>query len=124
VLLKVTLWLALVEPNPCWAKVSVVALKLAVGITPVPLSATVCGDPVALSATLIVPVMLPVDEGLNATDTKHCAPASRFAPVQPLPVIGNCVVSEVVTAVIFSAVLPVFVTLKFSLLLCVFSYTP
>ncbi len=44
---------------------------------PVPLSATVCGEPVALSVKEIAPVADPVAAGLNSTDTVQVAPAAK-----------------------------------------------
>ena len=48
--------------------------------TPVPVSFTVCGEPVALSATERLAVRAPVTVGLNSTETVQLAPAARVAP--------------------------------------------
>src|SRR5579863_7710748 len=49
-------------------KARLVALLVSVGAAvPVPFNATVCGEPVALSATLSVPERAAAEAGLNAT---------------------------------------------------------
>jgi hypothetical protein len=59
-----------VVPTVCELKVRLLGEgeKLAVGVTPVPDSATVCGDPAALSATLTFAVLLPLAVGVNFTE--------------------------------------------------------
>ena len=49
-------------------------------VTPVPLSVTLCGLPVALSAIESVPVREPVVVGLNVTLTVQFAPAAKLVP--------------------------------------------
>lgn len=58
----VTVCVALVVPTVCEAKVSIVGEIVIVpsGAVPVPLKATVCGLPVALSDTFKVAVRVPV----------------------------------------------------------------
>src|SRR5947209_4642759 len=51
-----------------------------VGITPVPLSAMLCGLSGALSVIVIVPVRAPVAEGMNVTEIVHDAPPASAAP--------------------------------------------
>jgi hypothetical protein len=58
---------ALVESIRWLPKVTEVADKLICGETPVPLSATACGEPEALSVTDIDALRLPVAEGVNVT---------------------------------------------------------
>jgi hypothetical protein len=50
------------------------------GVTPVPESAEVCGDPAALSATLIVAVKLAAEAGVNVTEMVQLAPAASELP--------------------------------------------
>jgi hypothetical protein len=45
----------------------------------VPVRETVCGLPVALSATLIEPVIVPFAAGLKKTEIVQLAPAARVA---------------------------------------------
>jgi hypothetical protein len=47
---------------------------------PVPLSATVCGVPAALSVTESVPVRLPVVIGVKVTSIVQLAPGVRLSP--------------------------------------------
>ena len=49
------------------------------GGVPVPLSATVCGLPVASSAIKTLAVRLPVAPGVNVTEIVQLAPAARLA---------------------------------------------
>lgn len=46
-------------------------------LPPVPESATVCGEPVALSVNVIAPVTAPAAVGSKETVTVHVAPAVR-----------------------------------------------
>ena len=50
------------------------------GDVPVPLSETVCGLPVALSVTEIVPLVLPVIVGAKLTLMVHELPAATLVP--------------------------------------------
>jgi len=61
-------------------KLSDVAERVTEGAaeTPVPVSATVCGEPVALSAKLSEAFSVPAVVGLNVTETVHDPPAARF----------------------------------------------
>jgi hypothetical protein len=54
--------------------------SVSAGAAPVPASATVCGEPVALSATLNVARKLPVVFGVNLTDMLQLLPAVRVVP--------------------------------------------
>lgn len=48
--------------------------------TPVPLSDMVCGEPVALSVTLSVPVRAPTADGVNVIEIPQLAPAAMLDP--------------------------------------------
>ena len=61
-------------------KAKLVGKKLALGATPVPVSATVCGLPVALSVTVIVPGWLPAAVGVKVTVMVQLAAAATEAP--------------------------------------------
>src|SRR5882672_6744538 len=60
-------------------KLKLVGAKLIPAATPVPLNPTVCGLPVALSVTVIVPAWLPVAVGVNVTLIAQFAPAATEA---------------------------------------------
>ena len=47
---------------------------------PVPLSATLCGLPVALSEMMRVPVLVPAANGLKVTEIAQLAPALMVLP--------------------------------------------
>ena len=47
------------------------------GVPPLPVRATVCGEPVALSEKEIAPVAVPVAVGLKSTETVQLAPAAN-----------------------------------------------
>lgn len=50
------------------------------GAVPVPVRATVCGEPVALSAIERLAVKAPAAVGLNSTETVQLAAAARVVP--------------------------------------------
>src|ERR1700719_548956 len=79
-LVRVTDCAALVVFRFSLPKVSVVVAKLTLAATPVPERATVCGLPVALSVTVIVPGWLPVAVGVKVTLMEQLAPAATEAP--------------------------------------------
>ncbi len=81
-LVRVMVWAAVVEPTAVAAKVSAVAESLTAGVaaTPVPLRATVCGEPVALSAMESDAARAPAAAGLNSTETVQLAAAARLVP--------------------------------------------
>jgi hypothetical protein len=60
--------------------VRLVGASEACGAVPVPVSAAVCGDPVALSTTEIEALRLPAAEGVNVTVMVQFAPAASDAP--------------------------------------------
>ena len=66
------------KPNGSGFGVNVAAAAVAV---PVPLSATVCGDGVALSRMVSVPVRAPVAVGVKVTLMTHVPPAATVAPL-------------------------------------------
>src|SRR5581483_2246946 len=57
--------------------VSEVSVK---GMTPVPVSAAVCGDPTALSVIDTMAVRVPAADGLNVTDIEQLLPAATDVP--------------------------------------------
>jgi hypothetical protein len=69
VLVSVTTCAALEEPTACSANVSEVADKVFAGAPALPLSQSVCGLLGAESVTMIVPVRLPTEVGVNVTST-------------------------------------------------------
>src|SRR5437879_4558254 len=78
-LLHVTAWLLV----NCWVwpAVSVTVLGDAVGaIVPVPVSATVCGLPVALSSAETAPVREPAAVGVKVTEIVQVPAAATEAP--------------------------------------------
>jgi hypothetical protein len=54
-------------------------VRVRVGVAPVPVNATDCGLPVALSVNTILAVRVPVAVGLKVTVTVHALPAPRVA---------------------------------------------
>jgi len=76
VLDRVIAWLALAVPTVCEANIRLVGARLTFGAVealPVPVSGTVCGLPVALSATDKLAVSVPVAVGLNSMETAQFA---------------------------------------------------
>jgi len=61
-------------------KVRLVGAKLALDAAPVPVRLTVCGLPVALSVTVIVPGRLPAAVGVKVTLMEQLAPAATEGP--------------------------------------------
>jgi len=80
VFLTVTVCAAVVDPMAVDAYVSVVGDSETVKVdAPVPVIATVCGVPVALSATERLAVRVPDARGLNSMETAQVALAAREA---------------------------------------------
>lgn len=78
VFVTVTAWAALVVVTSCVPKLRLDALKeTAAGATPVPLSCTLCGLPLAVSVICRTPLTGPLAVGLNATLIWHDAPPAR-----------------------------------------------
>jgi hypothetical protein len=72
-LVSVTVWAALVMPSACGANVRLVGESVTVGAVtaetaPVPLKATVCGEPLALSVIVTAPVRVPAAVGVKVTE--------------------------------------------------------
>jgi hypothetical protein len=82
VFFSVTAFAAVVDPTFVLANLSVVGVKETTGEVPVavPARLTVCGDPVALSATLSEAVREPATAGTNLTEILQLAPAANVAP--------------------------------------------
>jgi hypothetical protein len=82
VFLSVTICAGEVKPSAVEAKDRLVGERVmaSVGVaTPLPVSAAVCGDPVALSASERLAVSVPVAAGLNSTETAQDAPGASEA---------------------------------------------
>jgi len=70
----------LAEPTAVAAKARFVNDRVTGGVEPVPLNVTLCGDPVALSATFSAAVSAPVVVGFNSTEIVQLAPIASVAP--------------------------------------------
>ena len=82
VFLRVTVCAALVVPV-CAVKVSEVVESETAGaaaVVPVPVSATLCGEPVALSVMETAAAKLAADAGVKVTAMLHDAPAATELP--------------------------------------------
>ena len=79
VLVSVTVCAALVVPTFWFPKLTLVGLRLTLGagVTPVPLSAALCGLFVALSVKVRLALRLPLALGVNVTLIVHEAFAAR-----------------------------------------------
>ena len=78
VFVTVTAWAALVVATSCGPKLRLEVLsETAAGATPVPLSGTLCGLPLAVSVIWRTPLTGPLAVGLNATLIWHDAPPAR-----------------------------------------------
>ena len=117
-LVRVTVLAALVVPVVTEPKASVVgeAVRMVVGAAPVPVSATVCGEPVALSVTERVAARAPAVAGSKVMETVQVAAAAMLEvqvfdemakedALVPVPVMA---MEEMVTAPV-----PVLVTVTF-----------
>jgi hypothetical protein len=94
-------------------------LSNAIGVTPVPLSATVCGFPGALSLTKTAAERAPDPVGVNETEIVQfapgasvlgatgqvfvCAKSPAFAPVTPIELIVSAPVPELVNVTFWAA---------------------
>jgi len=75
-----TVWAALVEPTATLPKLRLVG-KIATGTIPVPLSATVCGLPLALSVMVNDSAgTAPAAVGVSVTETVQEAPTASVLP--------------------------------------------
>lgn len=80
-LVSVTLCASEVVPLAVDGKVRLLVLRVTESTAvPVPLSATVCGEPVAVSAMLRVALRAAAEAGLKATKTVQLAPDTSEAP--------------------------------------------
>jgi hypothetical protein len=98
-----------VDPTAVLAKLSVVGDSDATGAgagVPVPLSAAVCGEPAALSATESVALYACAADGENVTEIVQFAPAANVLP--QVVVFAKSVVSLSVMPLMFNTALPVF----------------
>ena len=73
---SVTFWAALVVPTSWLPKVRLPGFRVTPATVPVPLSATVCGAPGALSAMLTLAVRLPAAVGAKVTEIVQLAPTA------------------------------------------------
>jgi hypothetical protein len=90
-------------------------------VTPVPLNATVCGLPVALSAMFSVAVRAPFAPGVNTTPIVQLAPAASVpVALHPAPDVGSgtakspAFVPVIVNPLKLTAAVPAFLTVTFS----------
>lgn len=108
-LVMVTACATLVEPMTVVGKLSVLALRLMIGTAavPVPVSATECGEPLALSVTFSVAESEPVDAGLKATEMVQVELALREEP-QVVAVFTNklLLVPEITMLLMVRAAVP------------------
>jgi len=82
-LVTVTVFSADIAPTVSLPNASDVALRARIGTLggiPVPRRPIVCGDPLALSAMLIVAALSPVEGGLKVTEIVQLAPVASEAP--------------------------------------------
>ncbi len=133
VFFTVTICASLVAPTTVAGKAIDVGVSVSVGVvtaTPVPLSATSCGEPLALSAIASEAVAAPPADGLNSTETVQLAPTAIAAvphvfaemrkelalvPVSVIEVSDKAAVPVFFTVTICAAVvLPTFVDAKVS----------
>jgi hypothetical protein len=73
-------WIAVVAVPPAEAMVNALEPGARVTATAVPLRATVCGDPPALSVTVSVPVREPATVGVKVTAMVQLAPGATLVP--------------------------------------------
>ena len=116
----VTTCAAVVDPTVVEAKVRLVGVKVTAeaAAAPVPVRATVCGEPVALSAIESEAVNAPAAAGLNSTETVQLAPTASevvqvfaemrkevaFVPVRVSDVSVSAAVPEFFTVTTCAAV--------------------
>ena len=107
VLLSFTVEAALVVAIVVTGNAIVDADSVATGTAPAPVSATVCGEPVALSATLSVPVTVPAATGVKLTEIVQFAPAASVVP-QVVAVCVNVALPPIEIAIPVSVPVPGF----------------
>ena len=74
--MRVTVFAAAEAPTAVLLKLNVVGVRVTVGVAPVPVSVTFCGEPVALSATLMAADSAPDALGENVTVIVQLLPAA------------------------------------------------
>jgi hypothetical protein len=79
-LLNVTVCGGLGMPTSWSPKARLDGERLTAGATPVPDRLVVCGLTLALSMTVIDPVLVPLAVGVNVTSTEHVAAPARLVP--------------------------------------------
>jgi hypothetical protein len=84
-------------------------VKLGAGL-PAPFSVTVCGEPLALSATETVAVKLAAEVGVKVTETVQLAPAASVSPQVLVSAKSLELVPAMEIPVIESVALPVFIS--------------
>jgi hypothetical protein len=110
VLVTVTDWLMLDVPTGWLAKVRLVADSVTAGVpVAVPVSATVCGLPAALSVMATAAVRVPVTVGVNVTETVQEALAARLVPQVVVRAKSPLFVPVTTMLLIVITALPVFV---------------
>ena len=77
VLVRVTVWAALVVPTVCGAKVAELTLRLTAGANPVPANGMVCGLPDAELVTARVAIRVPPSLGVKVTLRLQLPPAFK-----------------------------------------------
>jgi hypothetical protein len=80
VLLRVMVWEGLTTPTGSFPKLRLPGERLTPGLAPVPERVTVCGLPLALSATLSAAVKEPLAAGVKVTLIVQLPPAATLAP--------------------------------------------
>src|SRR5579859_7859531 len=107
--LMVTVCAAVVEPTVVAAKLSEVGVSVTAGAVPVPVRATDCGDPVALSAIESDALNAPAAAGLNSTETVQVAAAASVVPQVVADLMNEvALVPVMVSEVRFSVAVPEF----------------
>ena len=110
-LVNVTFWPGLTVPTDWFVNARADVERLTAGMIPVPVSATVCGDPGALSLMVMFPVRLPATVGANATEMLQFAATARVTP-QVLLWTKSPVAVMPPTAIVSEAV-PLLVNVRF-----------
>jgi hypothetical protein len=110
VFVSVTACAAVVIESVASVNVSAAGASVATGAA-MPLSPTVCGDPLTLSAILSVAASVPLlPPGAKLTDTLQDAPTARLLPQSFVCAKLEAFVPVIDTPLILTAMAPVFVT--------------
>jgi len=97
----------------CAEKLSEVGVSEVAGAgaaVPVPVSATVCGEPVALSATETVAAKLAAEAGVKVTEIEQLAPAASVEPHALVCAKSLGLAPPMLMPVMFSTASPVFLS--------------